>query len=270
MDGLKTLVDSVVGTAGDLWHKGWAERNAGNMSVWIDPALLDGEGRTEGPWQEIGTRVEGVAGGHFLITASGSFMHNLDRAPDECLGVVEVDDAGAAWRKLWGFTSGCAPTSELYAHLRTHAARAHAGRGAIIHTHPQNLIALTYAMALDTTTLTRLLWEMHTECIVVFPEGCGYVKWLLPGSDELARASAEMLERRPMVLWQHHGAVAVGPDLETAFGLIDTAEKAAGIYFKAAVLGPVTHRLSTAQLKAVADRFGVHPDAEILAASPIA
>ena len=106
---------------------------------------------------------------------------------------------------------------------------------------------------------------MHTECIVVFPKGCGLVPWRMPGSDDLARATAEVLARRTMVVWQHHGIVAGGPDLDVAFGLIETAEKAAEIYLKAAAVGPVERRLSTEQLTALANRFGVEPDPEILA-----
>ncbi len=155
-------------------------------------------------------------------------------------------------------------------HLRVHLARKRAPGSrsrAVIHTHPANLIALTYALELDTASLTRLLWEMHTECIVVFPRGCGFVDWRLPGSKELARATEEIMERRTLALWQYHGIVAAGRNLDAAFGLIETAEKAAEIYLKAAALGPVEHRLSNEQLSALARHFGVQPDPEILASS---
>ena len=92
-----------------------------------------------------------------------------------------------------------------------------------------------------------------------------YVDWRLPGSEELARATGRIMERRSMVLWQYHGIVAAGPDLDAAFGLIDTAEKAADIYLKVAALGPVERRLNREQLRALAQRFSVEPDPEILA-----
>jgi rhamnulose-1-phosphate aldolase len=66
------------------------------------------------------------------------------------------------------------------------------------------------------------------------------------------------------VVWQHHGAVALEADFETAFGLIETAERAAEIYLKVAALGPVSQKLSTAQLTALAEKFEVEPDPEIL------
>ncbi len=264
---MNRLLEDVVATTHDLWHKGWAERNAGNISVRLPDEQVPDDFRRDGPWRAIGAAVPEVAGEHFLFTGTGTYMRNVERAPPTNLGVIEIDESGAAYRVGWGHGGGGTPTSELGPHLRAHAARARAsgdGDRAVIHTHPANLIALTYALDLDTTTLTRLLWEMHTECIVVFPRGCGYVPWLLPGSDELARATAEVLESRTMAVWQHHGIVATGPDLDTALGLIDTAEKAAEIYVKAASIGPIRHRLDTPRLTALAERFGVEPDPDIL------
>ena len=263
---LEYLFETVTNVATDLWKKGWAERNAGNMSVRLRPVEQVRRPDT-GPWRPIGVRIPEAGGERFLFTGTGSYMRNVVLSPRQGLGVIEIDAAGDSYRVLWGFTGGGDPTSELMPHLMAHAARIRVTAGAdraIIHTHPTNLIALTYAMSLDTTSLTRLLWEMHTECIVVFPMGCGFVDWRLPGSEDLAQATASVLETRTMALWQHHGIVAAGPDLDTAFGLIDTAEKAAQIYLLAAPLGDVPHRLTTAQLTALAEKFGVDPDPAIL------
>jgi rhamnulose-1-phosphate aldolase len=267
---VRRLLDDVVAITHDLWHKGWAERNAGNISVHMTPEQGPEDFDASGPWRPIPDPVPEVAGERFLFTGTGTYMRNVERAPPTNLGVIEIDGAGAAYRVGWGHGGGGTPTSELGPHLRAHAARLAATGGAdraVIHTHPPNLIALTYALDLDTVSLTRLLWEMHTECVVVFPDGCGYVPWLPPGSDELARATAAVLEVRPMAVWQHHGIVAAGPDLDTALGLIDTAEKAADIRVKAASIGPIRHRLDTGQLTRLAERFGVRPDPGILGAA---
>lgn len=263
------LVSEAVKAAGDLWQKGWAERNAGNVSVRLSPAALSRGFTPSTDWLPVGAAVPEVGGEHFLFTGTGRFMRNVELDPARNLGAIELDPTGENYRVVWGYEQGGQPTSELTPHLRAHAARKVASRGrdrAVIHTHPSQLIALTYSMDLNSTSLTRLLWEMHTECIVVFPRGCGYLEWLLPGSDDLARATAEVLQKRPMALWQYHGIVAAGADLDEAFGLIDTAEKAARIYLTAASLGPVTRRLSTPQLTALAKKFGVQPDPEILGA----
>jgi rhamnulose-1-phosphate aldolase len=252
------LLQEIVKTAHDLWLRGWAERNAGNISVRLSETQLERRFAEDAGWCDTGIALTDLAGRHFLFTGSGQHMRNVERDPQGTLGVVQLDDEGKRYRTVWGFSRGCLPASELPAHLRIHATRK--TDHAVIHTHPTNIVALTCALDLDAASLTRLLWEMHPECLVVFPDGCGFIEFEIPGSDELARATAEVLKTRRMTVWQHHGIVAAGPDLDTAFGLIDTAEKAAEIYLKAASLGPVRHRLSTDQLKALAKRFNLKTD----------
>ncbi len=262
----KNIVECVTRTAGDIWMKGWAERNAGNISVRLHPDETP-EKMYPGEWKPIGIQVKSLAETMFLVTGTGQFLRNVPLAPKDTLGVIEVCSDGSQYRVIWGLQSGCAPTSELPSHLLAHEVRTGATGGVdrvIVHTHTPNLIALTYALDLDTKSLTRLLWEMHTECLVVFPDGCGLVKWLMPGSAELASATAEIFKKRSIAVWEHHGAMASGPDLDMAFGLIDTAEKTAGIYIKVASMGPVRNRLSTQRLRALSVAFDLTPDAVIL------
>lgn len=264
---MQELIRAVGRITRDLWLRGWAERNAGNLSYRLSPEELSDTPLREEPWHDLGAHLPDVAGRRFLLTATGSFFRELEHTPERDLGVIEIEDSGHRYRTVWGFREGGRPTSELLPHLRAHAARIRTGQEqerAVLHTHPTNLIALTYAVPLTTHTLTRLLWEMHTECIVVFPRGCGFLDWRLPGSEDQARATEEVFEKRTLAVWQHHGVVALGVDFETAFGLVETVEKAAEIYLKVAALGPVSQRLSTAQLTALAAKFGVEPDPGIL------
>jgi rhamnulose-1-phosphate aldolase len=263
---MQKLINTVGRVARDLWIRGWAERNAGNLSYRLSPEDLTGIELRNGPWRDIEANVPDVAGMRFLITATGSFFRVLHQNPDRDLGVIEVDESGNRYRTLWGYEGGGGPTSELFAHLRAHAARVRVGgeERALVHTHTPNLVALSYTEALSTESLTRLLWEMHTECVVVFPDGCGFLDWRLPSSDDLAKANAEVFEKRTLAVWDRHGVVALGPDFKTAFGLVETAERAAEIYLKVAALGPVSRKLSTTQLTALAEKFGVDPDRGIL------
>jgi len=258
---------AVIRTARDLWLKGWAERNAGNLSVRLLSGELEEDARRDDTWRPLDTAIPELGGERFLFTDTGSYMRLVELDPQRLTSVIELDANGESFRVVNGDPDG-GPTSELVPHLCVHSARKRVSGDtdrAVIHTHPPNLIALTYALALDTAPLTRLLWQMHTECIVVFPKGCGFVDWRLPGSEELARATERIMERRSLAVWQYHGIVAAGPDLDVAFGLIETAEKAAEIYLKAASVGSVERRLSDEQLSALARRFGVEPDREILA-----
>ena len=44
----------------------------------------------------------------------------------------------------------------------------------VMHCHATHTLALTYVLPEDEDEITRTLWRMSTECIVVFPEGIGY------------------------------------------------------------------------------------------------
>ena len=57
------------------------------------------------------------------------------------------------------------------------------------------------------------------------------------------------------MVWAQHGLYGAGSDLDEAFGLIETAEKAAEIYMKIAHL-PILNTITDEQLKLIADYFG--------------
>ncbi len=60
-----------------------------------------------------------------------------------------------------------------------------------MHSHPTNLLAMTYVHPLNAEEFSRTLWQMSTECIVVFPEGTEVLPWMLCGTDEKAEAAIE-------------------------------------------------------------------------------
>lgn len=93
-----------------------------------------------------------------------------------------------------------------------------------MHCHATNLIALTYVLENNSDFFTRKLWEGSTECLVVFPDGVGILPWMVPGTDEIGRATATDMQKHSLVLWPFHGVFGSGPTLDETFGLIDTAE----------------------------------------------
>jgi len=263
------LLAEIIKTSHDMWFKGWAEANAGNISVRLPHEATDNEPLFDqkGEWFPLPERVPDVAGDFYLVTGTGRFLRNIEIAPEKNLGVIELDDRGSAYRVAWGFKPMGKPTSELLPHMKVHAVRKAVSDNmdrAVIHTHSPNLIALSIALDMDTVKLTRLLWEMHAECIVMFPEGIEFLPWTMPGSVELAEATARAVRARRAVVWQFHGILAVGRSLDAAFGLIDTVEKAASIYLKAMAAGGIRHKLTTAHLEALAAKFSLRPDPLIL------
>jgi len=258
---LDSLIQEMTKTARDMWERGWAEANGGNISLRLNPeqrACVEGL-TPERDWQPIPVTVPGMANERFLLTGAGRYLRNVELAPEENLGVIEVDEEGARYRILWGFEPAGEPTSELGAHLLSHAAigaRSGGVEHVVIHSHTPNLIALTYAVEnLTTSSLTRLLWQMHAECVFFFPGGIEFLPWKMSASVEFSRAMAEALGRRPLALWEFHGAFAAGRDLDETFGRIHVAEKTAGMYLTVMAAGGVKQRLSDAQIRAIAEHF---------------
>jgi rhamnulose-1-phosphate aldolase len=108
----------------------------------------------------------------------------------------------------------------------------------IYHAHPTNVIALTFVLPLEDKVFTRELWEMATECPVVFPDGVGVVGWMVPGGRDIAVATSELMKKYDVAVWAHHGLFASGEDFDLTFGLMHTVEKSAEILVKVLSIRP--------------------------------
>lgn len=224
--------------ADDGWLQGWHERNGGNLSYRIKEEEIESvreELKKEGEWSPVGTSVPGLAGEYFLVTGSGKFFRNVMRDPEDSVCIIEVDGKGENYRILWGLKNGGRPTSELPSHLMNHEVKKQATKGAyrvIYHAHTTNVIALTFVLPLKDEVFTRELWEMATECPVVFPDGVGVVEWMVPGGRDIAVATSELMKKYDVAVWAHHGIFCAGPDFDITFGLAHTVEKSAEILVK--------------------------------------
>ena len=126
----------------------------------------------------------------------------------------------------------------------------------IMHSHPTNTLAMNFVHELDEKKLTHSLWQTCTECIVVFPDGIGVLPWMVCGNNEIGEATAEKMKNYRLVVWGMHGIYGAGKDLDEAFGLIETVEKAAQLYMLTAHL-PRVNTIRDEELKAVAEAFGL-------------
>ena len=135
----------------------------------------------------------------------------------------------------------------------------------ILHCHSIAISAMTFIHDLDEKKFTRSLWEMITECLVVFPDGVSVLPWMVAGTVELGLASAEKMHDSRVVIWPHHGIMGAGQSMDDAFGLVETVEKAADIYMRVVqVPGGFRQKITSDQLWDLADQFGVAPKAGIL------
>ena len=178
--------------------------------------------------------------------------------PEKNLGIIRLNEDGTVAQLLWGYSDGGKFTSELPAHLMSHVARlaVNPNNRVVMHCHPGNLLAMTYVHDLDERAFTRTLWQMCTECIVVFPDGVGVLPWMLCGTNEIGMATAEKMQDSRLVVWAQHGIYGAGADLDETFGLIETAEKGAEIYMKIAHL-PWKQTITDEQFHQLEAHFGV-------------
>lgn len=217
-----------------LYDHGWDERNGGNVSYRLTEEEIKPYEDTKNVLKKIPIDFDGkdLAGMYFLVTGTGRYFKNVIDFPERDAGLVRIAEDGKSVDLLWGFNDGGRPTSEFPTHLMGHKARLKHNKNqrVIMHCHPTHLIAMTFTQKLDERGITRILWKMQTESLVVFPEGVGIIPWMVPGTTTIGEATAAKLESFSSVIWPQHGLFASGSLIDEAFGLIETIEKAAQIW----------------------------------------
>ena len=264
------FVKNFIRTANDGWEQGWHERNGGNLSYRIRLEEVEAVKEDFEPkeWQPIGTTVPKLAKEYFIVTGSGKYFRNVIIKPEDSICIIELDEKGENYRIVWGLVNGGRPTSELPTHLMNHEVKMIATGGkhrVIYHAHPTNIIALTFVLPLEDKVFTRELWEMSTECPVIFPEGVGVVPWMVPGGRDIAVATSELMKKYNLAIWAHHGMFASGEDFDLTFGLMHTAEKSAEILVKMLSMQPNKRQTITPDnFRALAKDFKVSLPEEFL------
>ena len=221
----------------DGWLQGWHERNGGNLSYRMKQEEVE-EVKSllneDSEWVEIGTEVPTLANEYFMVTGSGKYFRNVELNFEENVSIIKLNEDGSKYKIVYGLVNGGKPTSELPSHLmnlevikqRDEELRV------VYHCHPANIVALTFVLPLDDEIFTREIWEMETECPVVFPKGIGVVEWMVPGEKEIGVKTSEIMKEKDVAIWAHHGVFACGHDFDETFGLMHTVEKSAEILVK--------------------------------------
>lgn len=248
-------------TTANMYRMGWDERNGGNISYLLDEQevaqYLDLSNiiRTI----PLGFNAADLAGKIFIVTGTGKYFKNVEDDPENNLGIVRIAADGKNAELLWGYKDGGKFTSEFPAHLMSHMARLSVDpeNRVVIHTHPTYTLAMNFVHKLEDKAFTHSLWEMCTECIVVFPEGVGVLPWMLCGTNSIGEATAEKMKQFRIVIWGMHGIYGAGKTMDETFGLIETVEKAAQIYMLTASL-PRINTIRDEEMKELAEFFGVN------------
>lgn len=261
---LKHQIEQVAEVASYLWQKGWAERNGGNIVINVTDQLNSQLVRlpqcdSPTPPIAIGTTLPNLKGCYFFCKGTNRRMRDLARRPMENGSIIRILDDCAHYEII--ADKPVMPTSELPSHLSVHNYLI--GKGspykASLHTHPIELVAMTHHRPfLEKDVLTQILWSMIPETRAFCPKGLGIVPYLLPSSVALGEATLNTLdEGYDVVMWEKHGVFAVDTDIMSAFDQVDVLNKAAQIYMSARSMGFEPEGMSEAQMKELADAFGL-------------
>ncbi len=212
-----------------LSRNGWAEANAGNISVRVPD--LSPEEFDVGPLIESDSRYPLLAGRAVLVTRSGSRMRDIAEDPKNNMILVKVEYG--AYSILAGEGR---PTYEMPIHLSVHdmLLTSRPENKAVIHAHPTDLLAFCQ---LGINDISGTLYKVHPEAYFHVPDGIEVVDYLVPGSDELAEASVAALESAHIAVWNKHGAISTGETLSDCLDVIEIVNKAAAIYLSAVTAG---------------------------------
>ncbi len=193
------------------------------------------------------------------------YFRNVKKDPELTCGIIQIQPNGSSFDVLWGLKDGTRPTSELNTHLYSHRERLRLSQEhrVIIHTHATHLNAISVLSELDERKLSRALWKINTENIIIFPEGVGIVPWEIPGNKIIGENTANKFKSFKIVLWPLHGTVACGETLDATFGLIETANKAAEVYLMVYQLANKLE-ITDMQLRKLAKAFRVEPNEAFL------
>ncbi len=193
-----------------------------------------------------------LIGDYFLVTASGSRMRDIAREAHKGLCLIQVIDK----RRFW-IVDGCErPSSEWPTHAGLHALfkKNRDSERAVLHCHPLSLIALSHIFA-DEKEMNEKIFRMQHETRLFVPEMLGLIPYAVTGSESLAKASREKLEKFRLALWDKHGVIASGESLYGALDRIEVVEKAAAIYLQLKGLGIEPDGLSDDQIDATRRAF---------------
>lgn len=232
------FVKEMIEVTSNMYRLGWDERNGGNVSYLLDEDELKEYLNLNNVIRniplmglnEVDFDITPLLNKYFIVTGTGKYFKNVAKAPEVNLGIVRIKKEHI--ELLWGFEDGGRTTSEFPAHMLCHIARLSVNpkNRVIIHSHPTNTLAMNYVHELNDKDFSHTLWQMCTECIVVFPEGVGVLPWMLCGTVEIGMETAKKMHDFRLVIWAMHGVYASGETMDETFGLIETVEKAAQIY----------------------------------------
>ena len=147
------------------------------------------------------------------------------------------------------------PSSEIKMHLQVYRDRPDAR--AVVHAHPPTATGFAVAgIPLDRAVLAEVVTTLGSIPIA---------EYATPSTDELPQACSKYLKAHDGLLLANHGALAIGPDLFTAYHRMETIEHFAKISLVTRMLGQehLLSREEVARLQGLRGMYGIASPAPV-------
>lgn len=224
-----------------IWQRGWAEANAGNVSLRITdilvdeivPLIHDNSVKVSSPK----SRLDLTDYNWFLVSAAGSRYREFKKLGFQNFVLIassQFQIKEQLHEKLITFPLYRKPTSECATHivvqnwLHNHRPQ----DKVVLHAHPTDWIILSN-LAEYGTDKQKLINDI-TKCLpevnIYFPEGFVLLPYTKPGSDELAWVTEAALSDTNIVIWEKHGILVTAENVNAAFDYLEIMSKAAKVY----------------------------------------
>ena len=158
--------------AAQLARMGWAEANAGNISVLLPKGSDDDLWHADIVTEELPDPVPELAGRTFLITTAGSRFRRLMSDLENEIVLVRVTSDGM---KTVRVAADKKPTSEFSSHLLVLAEAVDRGwpTASLVHTHSTHMLALS-SSDLPAEMLEDAVNRSHPEISILMERGSGF------------------------------------------------------------------------------------------------
>jgi rhamnulose-1-phosphate aldolase len=207
---LSEILDKIREVAGLIHSYGWAEANAGNLSIDVSDILGD-----LCPPQKRA----------FIVSRSGSRYRQTAVSPHDNLLLILSDNDQDSF-----LPTSAKPTSEWISHRCLQMANP--SKKVILHTHPAEIIALNNDELLsDKAELNKYFRRILPEMSIYLPAGIAICPLHPPGSDALCQASMNAISDEDALIWSGHGLLTFAASLDQALDYQEIIVKAAKIHF---------------------------------------
>lgn len=213
----QSLLDKIAEIAALIHSYGWAEANAGNLSIDVSD-IVSRHIPSQDRW--------------FIVSRTGSRYRQTAMHPSDNLLLINCNEDHDAF-----FPETAKPTSEWISHrcLQIENARF----SVVLHTHPAEIIALAALPIMQQPEeLNQLMASLLPELPLYLPEGVAICPHQPPGSLQLCQSSQKVLTNQKALIWTGHGLLTFATDLDEALDYMEIIVKAARVFFLQAGLRP--------------------------------